>query len=247
MSEAVETYEGFQMLHDFRTINWERWNNASVATRKDWIQSLNILVASWNNIGEEEGATGLFRILGHKADLLLMHFRENIDDLVQVESELDKVTGEWLSRPYSYYSIVELSKYLAQGDADPKTNAFLKARLYPTFPQKKTICFYPMSKRRMGDDNWYTLSREERAQFMRSHGLIGRKYSGEITQIISGSQGLDDWEWGVTLFADSPLSYKKIVYEMRFDEASARYADFGPFIVGIRSTFEDIEQFLMGP
>jgi chlorite dismutase len=109
-----------------------------------------------------------------------------------------------------------------------------RPRLFPEVPQRRYVSFYPMSKRRGEQVNWFDLPAEERGQLMRGHGVIGRKYAGQVTQVISGSVGLDDWEWGVTLFADDPLVFKKLVYEMRFDPASSRYALFGPFYVGMR-------------
>ncbi|MNP32403.1 putative heme peroxidase [compost metagenome] len=106
------------------------------------------------------------------------------------------------------------------------------ARLQPILPKSNHICFYPMNKKRDLGDNWYMLSMDERREMMRSHGLIGRSYAGKVKQIITGSVGLDDWEWGVTLFSDDALQFKKLVYEMRFDEVSARYGEFGAFYVG---------------
>jgi chlorite dismutase len=108
------------------------------------------------------------------------------------------------------------------------------------------VCFYPMSKKRRGDDNWYRLSNSERADLMRAHGRTGRRYTGKVSQIVTGSIGLDDWEWGVTLFSDDPLQFKNLVYEMRFDEVSARYADFGPFYVGRRLPPESLRRHLGG-
>jgi len=107
-------------------------------------------------------------------------------------------------------------------------------RLFPKIPPRRYLCFYPMSKRRGEQVNWYDLPPAVRAELMRGHGEIGRRYAGRVTQVIAGSVGLDDWEWGVTLFADDPLVFKKLVHEMRFDPASSRYALFGPFYVGIR-------------
>ena len=106
-------------------------------------------------------------------------------------------------------------------------------RLHPRLPMKKTICFYPMSKRRLGDDNWYALDFDARKELMMGHARVGRGYAGRVLQLITGSTGLDDWEWGVTLLADDPAALKEIVYEMRFDEVSARYAEFGPFVTGL--------------
>jgi len=122
----------------------------------------------------------------------------------------------------------------------------LSSRLWPSIPDRRYLCFYPMNKRRAGADNWYMLSIEERQRLMHEHGLIGRRYAGRVNQIISGSIGFDDWEWGVDLFADDPLVFKKLVYEMRFDESSARYAEFGPFHVGIRAAASDLSRIMDG-
>jgi hydrogen peroxide-dependent heme synthase len=113
-------------------------------------------------------------------------------------------------------------------------------RLFPEMPPHRYVCFYPMDRRRGEDKNWYTLPIEERQRQMNEHGLVGRRYAGEVKQIISGSIGFDDWEWGVTLFADDPLVFKKLIYEMRFDEVSAVYALFGTFYVGLRCAAKDL-------
>jgi chlorite dismutase len=119
-------------------------------------------------------------------------------------------------------------------------------RLWPKIPTRRYLCFYPMNKRRAGDDNWYQLPIDERRRLMHEHGMIGRRFAGQVTQIISGSVGFDDWEWGVDLFADDPLVFKKLVYEMRFDESSARYAEFGPFIVAIRLGADVLQRLVFG-
>jgi len=108
------------------------------------------------------------------------------------------------------------------------------------------VCFYPMSKRRDPDQNWYALGLDERSRLMHGHGLTGRRYAAKVQQIITGAIGLDAWEWGVTLFADDPLQFKKLVYEMRFDEVSARYAQFGPFMIGVRARPAELEELLKG-
>jgi hydrogen peroxide-dependent heme synthase len=119
-----------------------------------------------------------------------------------------------------------------------------RQRLTPDFPPYRAMCFYPMNKRRGERNNWFTLSPRERAELMESHGTTGRKYAGRIVQMITGAMGLDDWEWGVTLFAHDPLQFKKLVYEMRFDRVSALYADFGPFYTGIRTAPDDLADIL---
>jgi chlorite dismutase len=122
----------------------------------------------------------------------------------------------------------------------------MKSRLFPAIPPNRYICFYPMDRRRGEDKNWYTLPMEERQRQMTEHGLVGRRYAGEVKQIITGSIGFDDWEWGVDLFADNPLVFKKLIYEMRFDQVSAVYALFGSFYIGLRVPANRLYELLEG-
>jgi chlorite dismutase len=119
-------------------------------------------------------------------------------------------------------------------------------RLFQEVPARRHVCFYPMNKRRGEAKNWYAVPVEERARMMRDHGVIGRHYAGAVNQIISGSIGFDDWEWGVDLFADDPVVFKKLIYEMRFDEASAWYAEFGAFYIGLQFTANELPRLLEG-
>jgi peroxiredoxin len=171
-------------------------------------------------------------LLGHKADLGVMVIADDLWRLRDIQTAL---VGAGLEVVSSYVSLTELSEY-APGLPDEMK----RARLYPTLPpkDKTAFCFYPMSKRRTAADNWYTLSFDERVELMKAHGTVGRRYHGRILQLITGSTGLDDWEWGVTLFGVHPDDLKACVYEMRFDEASARYADFGPFFTGMVDEIE---------
>jgi chlorite dismutase len=173
----------------------------------------------------------------------MMHLRETLEDLNKLENDFNKTTfAKYTTKTYSYVSVVELSNYLSK-DEDPMQNPQIVARLKPVLNKARYICFYPMNKKRDLDDNWYMLSMDERRTLMRSHGLIGRSYAGKVKQIISGSVGFDDWEWGVTLFSDDALQFKKLIYEMRFDEVSARYGEFGSFYVGSvlnEESFEDM-------
>jgi chlorite dismutase len=122
---------------------------------------------------------------------------------------------------------------LAKRVAKERGNSHVQRRLYPTIPDRMPyVCFYPMSKRRAPEQNWYTISLDERSRLMQAHGRTGRRYAGKVVQIITGSIGFEPWEWGVTLFAGDPLDFKKLVTDMRFDEVSATYADFGEFFVG---------------
>ena len=165
----------------------------------------------------------VFTVLGHKAELGIMALGPDVARLQAFQHELAAAP---LSLEWSYVSLTERSEY-----TDDEERA--RARLYPKLPRTRAICFYPMSKRRAPDGNWYELPFEQRKQLMGGHARVGRAYAGRVLQLITGSTGLDDWEWGVTLLADDPAALKEIVYEMRFDEVSARYAEFGPFVTGL--------------
>ncbi|WP_410772009.1 hydrogen peroxide-dependent heme synthase [Fontibacillus sp. BL9] len=234
MNEAALTLEGWYALHDFRSINWTAWKAADDEERAGALEELHNFLQEWH--GDEQsgkGSTAVYSIVGQKADFVFMHLRETLEELNALENAFNKTTfAQYTTKAYSYVSIVELSNYMASGDGDPKANPEVMARLQPILPKSKYICFYPMNKKRDLNDNWYMLSMEERRGMMRSHGMIGRGYAGKVKQIITGSVGLDDWEWGVTLFSDDALQFKKLVYEMRFDEVSARFGEFGSFYVG---------------
>ncbi len=245
MSQAVQTLEGWYVLHDFRSIDWAAWKELSQEERDQATNELLSLMSSWNEVeAQKQGSYSLYSVVGQKADFVFMHLRPTLEELDELETAFNKTLLAQITIPsYSYVSVVELSTYVAT-DIDPETDPYIQGRLKPTLPRTKHICFYPMNKRREGNDNWYMLPMEERQSMMRSHGMIGRKYAGQVTQIISGSVGLDDWEWGVTLFSDNPLTYKKLVYEMRFDEVSARYGDFGSFFVGNLMDEERVKTYL---
>ena len=175
---------------------------------------------------------------------MMMILRPTMEELNEIETEFNKTKlAEFTVPAYSYVSVVELSNYLSP-DEDPYQNPAIVARLYPILPKAKHVCFYPMDKRRQGNDNWYMLPMEERTNLMSSHGMIGRQYAGNVKQIITGSVGFDDYEWGVTLFSDDVLQFKKLIYEMRFDEVSARYGEFGTFFVGNLLQNEKLAPFL---
>jgi peroxiredoxin len=165
-------------------------------------------------------------LLGHKADLGVLAIGPEAVVLRALQTQLQKAGA---MPAYSYVSLTELSEYAAG-----LPEAMREARLHPHLPpaDMPAFCFYPMSKRRVADDNWYRLAYEERMALMQGHGAIGRTFRGRVLQLVTGSTGLDDYEWGVTLFGRTPDDLKACVYEMRFDEASARYAEFGPFYTG---------------
>jgi chlorite dismutase len=218
----------------------------------------------------EKGDSALYSMLTQKGDLLFVHYRESPEALNQVELSLRGIRlFDYLKPSYSYFSVIEIGLYeltglahrkLAEEGLTPGKPEFeaafakemegqrerIKTRLFRDIPEGRYICFYPMNKKRGEAVNWYTLSMEERRQMMRGHGRIGHKYHETVTQIIGGSVGLDDWEWGVSLHADDCLVFKKLIYEMRFDPASAIYAEFGPFYVGIRRTPEQLADLLAG-
>jgi chlorite dismutase len=173
-------------------------------------------------------------LLGHKADIGFMVIADDLWHLRAIQTALGAGGLEVVG---SYVSLTELSEYAPGLPEEMK-----QARLYPTLPpeDKAAFCFYPMSKRRSETFNWYALSYEERSELMRAHGAVGRLFKGRILQLITGSTGLDDWEWGVTLFGVHPDDLKACVYEMRFDEASARYAEFGPFYTGMVDEVEAV-------
>jgi chlorite dismutase len=266
--EVPETLEGWYIQHDMFTVNWPQWWALSVKDRDALIEES----AAWlsDQAATEQGSSACFSLIGQKGDLLLVHFRPTLEALNRVKLSLQHIgLYTYLQPSYGYLSVIELGMYEVIGAVQRKlTAAGLTAgtpdyesayqqeltlqkeamhdRLYPAIPERRYVCFYPMSKRRGETHNWYALSMEERRLLMRGHGMVGRRYAGRVTQIISGSVGFDDWEWGVSLFADDPLVFKKLVYEMRFDTASALYADFGEFFVGIRRQPAEMGAMLAG-
>jgi hydrogen peroxide-dependent heme synthase len=173
-------------------------------------------------------------ILGHKADLGLLAVAPDLWALWEFQRGC---ADAGLTATASYVSLTEVSEYAA-GVPEEMRNA----RLYPDLPPEgmPAFCFYPMSKRRQADHNWYALDFEERKRLMLGHGAVGRRFRGRVLQLVTGSTGLDDWEWGVTLFAPHPDDLKACVYEMRFDEASAHYGEFGPFYAGMVADLESL-------
>ncbi|MGN7385652.1 hydrogen peroxide-dependent heme synthase [Sporosarcina sp. SAFN-015] len=235
MNEAAITLDGWYVLHDFRTMDWASWKLISKEERQAAVEEFMAYLDKLQQADDAKtGSHAFYTVVGQKADFMLMTLRPTIDELQELEAEFNKLTiADYTVPAYSYVSVVELSNYLAgESDEDPYQNPYVRGRLYPELPRNQYICFYPMDKKREGEDNWYMLSMDDRKALMRSHGMIGRGYAGKVKQIISGSVGFDDFEWGVTLFSDDVLQFKKLVYEMRFDEVSARYGVFGSFFIG---------------
>src|SRR5579872_897150 len=260
--------EGFAVLHQMFRIRRASWRGLDADAQNRAIIEATALFNQMQR--REDGESGVFSQLGHKGDLMLVHFRRTFDELNRAEIEIANLElANYLEPTTSYLSVIELGLYEASvaiyGDLiskniephSPEWNAAIEAeltrqrekvapRLYPKIPQRHYLCFYPMDKKREGADNWYRVDIERRRDLMRDHGMVGRRYAGQVTQIISGSVGFDDWERGVDLFADDPMVFKKLVYEMRFDEASAAYAKFGTFYFAIRLDPADVGKLLIG-
>jgi chlorite dismutase len=266
--EVPLTIEGYSVLHQMMRVRWPAWRELADSTKREIVEEASSLFSAM-----EQGSAGqsaLYSLLGHKGDLMLVHFRESFDALNQAELALARARiADYLELTTSYLSVIELGLYessiktyktLRDQGVEPYSDEWkqyiestlarqreaMHSRLYPPMPAHRYICFYPMDRRRGEDKNWYTLPIEERQRQMNEHGLVGRRYAGEVKQIISGSIGFDDWEWGVTLFADDPLVFKRLIYEMRFDEVSAVYALFGHFYVGLRCPASDLGKLLRG-
>jgi peroxiredoxin len=246
---APETLEGWFALHDLRTLDRTAWNELGQAGRDKAIAEAAALLTSAESLDDAEAGRSLtYAVIGHKADLATVHLRPDVSQLHDLERRFDATNlAACATKTFSYLSVIEVSRHGSpEGTAENvESSPYIQSRLYPEIPEhSRYLCFYPMSKRRGEEHNWYLLDAEKRGDLMRAHGRTGRSYAGQVTQIVTGSIGLDDWEWGVTLFADDPLVFKKLVYEMRFDEVSARYAEFGPFFVGERVMPGDLGDWL---
>ena len=259
-----ETLEGWSVLHLMYRIRWNLLRQQSPADRQRLAaEATKALVVP------DAGSTAMVQMLGHKADLMFVCFRRSFDALGEAQLALcQSELHDFLEPTTSYVSVVELGMYemtakiheqlgakhtrgsgeFAQAfDAEMESQKQrVMSRLFLDMPKARYVCFYPMNKRRGESHNWYSESFERRAAMMREHGMIGRHYAGKVTQVISGSIGYDDWEWGVDLFADEPLVFKKLIYEMRFDEASAKFAEFGPFYAGLQFSPSQLSILLNG-
>ena len=267
--DVNETIEGWWILHRMFAFDRRRWA-AAAESQEAIVREVTDVLAALTS--DDASDVGLAQIVGHKADLMFTHYAKSYEGLAAAQMQLDACElFEYMEPRDSYVSILELGLYEATGKIhaalkerdlkpySPDWNAAFDemlaeqsnhprnaGRLWARIPQRRYVCFYPMDKRREGTDNWYTLPFEERAKLMLDHGKIGRSFHGLVTQVISGSIGYDDYEWGVDLYADDPLVFKKLIYEMRFDEASARYAAFGPFFSGVQFSIESLPAFLSG-
>jgi hydrogen peroxide-dependent heme synthase len=257
------TVEGAALLHQMVRMRWPAWRALDAGERVEIIEEAADALDAL-----EQNRTAAFELLGHKGDIMLVHFRADFDELTEVQRTMTSLRlWDFLEQTTSYLSVVELGLYESTGKAyaalaeqglEPHSETWkasieetlqrqreaMRPRLFPEIPPSKYLCFYPMDRRRGEDKNWYQISFEDRQRMMHDHGAIGRRYAGTVKQIISGSIGFDDWEWGVDLFAEDPLVFKRLIYEMRFDEVSAIYALFGSFYVGKRLNSEALRDFL---
>jgi len=251
MPEAPQTEEGWYVLHDFRTIDWDAWRETPDAERQRAISEGVDYFERHEAVDEE--ASAVFSILGHKADLLILHLRPTLDAVSRAERQFETTALAGVTdQSTSYVSVTEVSGYVSDdyftegGEVDTGLKRYIEGKLEPEIPDDEYVSFYPMSKRRGEEYNWYDLSFDDRAELMSGHGETGKGYAGKIKQVISSSVGFDDHEWGVTLFAAEPTDIKDIVYEMRFDEATSKYGEFGSFYIGRRFPPSDLGAYLAG-
>ncbi|MGA2571926.1 MAG: hydrogen peroxide-dependent heme synthase [Terracidiphilus sp.] len=265
------TLEGSSVLHQFFRFDWKNWRSCSEGERNHIAAETVVKLKELERAAADAPIrTALYSELGHKGDLIFVHFRNSFEALSEVELSLAHTPlNDFLLPAHSYVSVVELGLYestrktyeaaAAKGfephspewDAEinfsiERASAAMAPRLFPAIPEAKYLCFYPMDRKRGEQVNWYTVPFADRQRMMHEHGLVGRRYGEQVKQIISGSIGMDDWEWGVDLFADDPVVFKKLIYEMRFDEVSAVYALFGQFFLGLRLPIEKLPAWLAG-
>jgi chlorite dismutase len=250
---VIKLDRGIHVMHLFYRVDRERW-----AQSAESLSRLETLCAA--NAAASHPRLATYATMGGKADLAFFLLAAELGQIGQMHRDLESCFAPGaLARVFSYLSVTELSEYMPTEEEHRKTlieqeklapesepfnqrmtelrermKQYEQYRLYPEMPDWEVMGFYPMSKRRAATDNWYALDFAARKKLMGGHARVGRKYAGRVSQLITGSTGLDDWEWGVTLMAHQADALKDIVYEMRFDEVSARYADFGPFFVNMR-------------
>jgi chlorite dismutase len=264
------TLEGASTLHQFFRFDWKAWRSCGDGERARILAQAADVLGGLEKDANGRVQTALFSELGHKGDLILLHFRDSFEALNAVELQLAQTAlYDYLDLRHSYVSVVELGLYestrktyeaaaakgLAQHSPEWNTEVAgalqrgteaMRPRLWPAVPDAKYICFYPMDRKRDEHKNWYMVPFAERQRMMHEHGMIGRRYGDVVKQIITGSIGMDDWEWGVDLFADDPVVFKKLIYVMRFDEVSAEYALFGQFFLGLRLGIEKLAGWVEG-
>lgn len=268
--EVPESLDSWWILHRMFAFDRLAWDVVPQEDRKEIISEAT---AAFEKLKKDEATdVGFAQLLGHKADFMLTHYSKTFEGLALAQTVVDKLRlSEFLLPTLSYVSILELGLYdatgkihasLAEQNLKPNSQEWIEAfdemvkaqaqvphnagRLWARIPQRRFVCFYPMDKKRGEEVNWYTLPFQDRARLMLEHGKIGRTYHGLVTQVISGSIGFDNFEWGVDLYADDPLVFKKLIYEMRFDEASSKYGHFGDFYSGVQFSLDQLATYLNG-
>jgi peroxiredoxin len=254
--------EGWHCLHLYYRIEYGQWQLLSRDEQNAAKTNLTRLVQEIRATDSTQLLT--LSVVTPKADLSFMLITPDLQTANKIEKQLSVSLGaDALTPVYSYLSLTEESEYItteeeyAHGlDEETRRDAtkleqalaafrdrikrYRQERVYPTLPDWPVVCFYNMSKRRGEQRNWYALPFDERRRLMKGHAAVGREYAGKIKQLITGSTGLDDAEWGVTLFSRDTFQIKKIVYQMRFDPVSAEYADFGEFFIGIQLPLDEL-------
>ncbi len=265
-----ESIEGWWILHRMFAFDRRAWDSLSEKRRDKYRDHATDLFDHLK--AGKDGDVGLAQLVGHKGDLMVTHYARTYESLAYSQTLVDKLELiEFLEPISAYVSVLEVGLYeatakihaelaqrgVSEGRAEWITtfdellqkqaeSQYIAPRLYARIPDRRYVCFYPMSKKRDGLDNWFALPFSERARLMTEHGKVGRSYHGRVTQVISGSIGFDDYEWGVDLYADDPLVFKKLIYEMRFDNASSRFGEFGPFWSGLQFAPQELGVFLSG-
>jgi len=264
--EVPHTLEGWYVLHDVYVVDWLSWRNLDEHTKMEIADEASHWLS--DSAAYLKGDTAAYNVLTQKGDLMFLHYRETPDEIGRTELTLRQIRlYEYLVPVYSFLSVIEINMYeltsmvmtkLADQDIVPGTEEYdtafetelskqknrLRDRLYCNIPGHRYICFYPMSKVRGEEVNWYILSITERRDIMRDRSRIVRKYQGHVDEIISGAIGLDDWEWAVSLHSDDIMTTKKLLQELRFDTADANYTQFGPIYIGIRCRGDHLPQLL---
>lgn len=261
---AVIPAQGWHVLHLYYKIEYGQWQLSNAEEQREAKTNLTALVQEIRATPSTQLL--IFSVVSPKADLGFMLVTPDLQVANAFEKRLGQSLGADVLTPvFSYLSMTELSEYFTteeeytqtltrEQNLAPESPEYAKAmeefnqrmakysrdRVYPNLPSWPVVCFYPMSKRRAPQQNWYGLPFEERKRLMSGHARVGRKWHGKILQLITGSTGLDDLEWGVTLFAHDTFNVKGIVYEMRFDPVSSDYADFGEFYIGLQLPLDEL-------
>ena len=256
--DPINAHEGWFVSHLFFEVDRLLWDSLSEEERSERKETFLQRFESFRR--RENCQINAYSVWGLKADLGLILIDPDLRHLNRAEYELAVSLGPGvLRRVDSFVSLSEISEYMSQGkdydrtlrekegldpasslyqqkmtDFQSRMRVYINERLYPHLPEHRVVCFYPMNKQRGDKENWYLLDFDARKEFMAGHAITGRKFQETVRQLVTGSIGLDDWEWGVTLFGDDPYFFKKLLYEMRYDEASARFAEFGLFYIGLR-------------